>query len=59
MTSAIISSADASRIALPAEDEDVVALRRNVVAKLINAVGRDPVVATDRGLVHCDGTYGP
>ena len=48
MTSAIIASADASRIALPGEDEDVVALRRNVVAKLINAVGRDPVVATER-----------
>jgi glycogen phosphorylase len=48
MTSATIPSADASRIAPPAEDEDVVALRRNVVAKLINAVGRDPVVATDR-----------
>jgi glycogen phosphorylase len=48
MTSATIPSADASRIAPPAEDEDVLALRRNVVAKLINAVGRDPVVATDR-----------
>jgi starch phosphorylase len=48
MSSAIISSEDASRIVLPSEDEDVVALRRTVVAKLINAVGRDPVVATDR-----------
>ena len=32
----------------PAEDEDVAALRRSVVAKLTYAVGRDPIVATDR-----------
>ena len=31
----------------PAEDEDVAALRRSVVAKLTYAVGRDPIVATD------------
>ena len=48
MSSALISSADASRIAIPAEDEDVAALRQSVVAKLTYAVGRDPVVATDR-----------
>ena len=48
MSSAIISNADASRIAIPAEQEDIAALRNSVVAKLIYAVGRDPVVATDR-----------
>jgi glycogen phosphorylase len=48
MSSAIISSADASRIAIPAEDKDVAALRDSVVAKLTYAVGRDPIVATDR-----------
>ncbi len=37
-----------SRIALPAQDEDVAALRRAVVAKLTYAVGKDPVVATER-----------
>ncbi len=47
MSSALISSADASRIAIPAEDEDVAALRSSVVAKLTYAVGRDPIVATD------------
>ncbi len=47
MSSALISSADALRIPIPAEDEDVAALRRRVVHKLTNAVGRDPVVATD------------
>ncbi len=44
----MISSADASRIPIPAEDEDVAALRDSVVAKLTYAVGRDPIVATDR-----------
>ncbi len=44
----LISNADASRIAIPAEDEDVAALRRSVVTKLTYAVGRDPIVATDR-----------
>jgi starch phosphorylase len=48
MSSAIISSADALRIALPSEDDDVATLRRTVVAKLTYAVGRDPIVATDR-----------
>ena len=48
MSSALISSADASRIAIPAEDEDVAALRQSVVTKLTYAVGRDPIVATDR-----------
>ena len=48
MSSGIISSADASRIPIPAEDEDVAALRDSVVAKLTYAVGRDPIVATDR-----------
>jgi starch phosphorylase len=45
------SSADnrvVSRIALPAQDEDVAALRRAVVAKLTYAVGKDPLVATER-----------
>ncbi len=48
MTSAIVSSAVASRIAIPSEDRDVAALRDNVVAKLTYSVGRDPIVATDR-----------
>ena len=47
MSSALISSADASRIAIPAEDEDVAALRESVIHKLTYAVGRDPIVATD------------
>ena len=47
MSSALISSADASRILIPAEDEDVAALRQSVVHKLTYAVGRDPIVATD------------
>jgi glycogen phosphorylase len=47
MSSALISSADASRIPIPAEDEEVAALRRSVVEKLTYAVGRDPIVATD------------
>jgi glycogen phosphorylase len=47
MSSALISSADASRITIPAEDEDVSALRQSVIHKLTYAVGRDPVVATD------------
>jgi starch phosphorylase len=48
MSSALISSADAERIPIPAEDEDVAALRNSVVAKLTYSVGRDPIVATDR-----------
>ena len=47
-SSAIISSADALRITLPTEDDDVAALRSLVVSKLTYAVGRDPIVATDR-----------
>jgi starch phosphorylase len=38
----------ATRIALPIEDEDVATLRRAVVAKLTYAVGKDPIVASDR-----------
>ncbi|HET8997314.1 MAG TPA: glycogen/starch/alpha-glucan phosphorylase [Acetobacteraceae bacterium] len=37
-----------SRIALPAQDEDVASLRRLIVAKMTYAIGRDPLVATDR-----------
>jgi len=40
----------ARRLALPAQDEDVAALRRAVIAKLTYAVGKDPVVATERDL---------
>ena len=47
MSSGLISSADASRIPIPAENEDVAALRQLVVLKLSYAVGRDPIVATD------------
>ena len=38
----------ASRLALPAQDEDVASLRRSIVAKLTYSVGRDPIVATER-----------
>ena len=38
----------ARSIALPAQDEDVAALRRAIVAKLTYSVGKDPVVATER-----------
>jgi starch phosphorylase len=38
----------AARIALPAQDEDIATLRRQVVAKLTYAVGKDPIVASDR-----------
>jgi starch phosphorylase len=38
----------ASRLALPAQDEDVAALRRAIIAKLTYAVGKDPMVATER-----------
>jgi len=47
MSLGLISPADASRIPIPAEDEDVAALRRSVITKLTYAVGRDPIVATD------------
>jgi starch phosphorylase len=43
-----VGSRVASRIALPAQDEDVAALRRAVISKLTYAVGKDPVVATER-----------
>jgi starch phosphorylase len=36
-----------SRIALPAEDEDVTTLRRALVAKLAYTVGKDPIVASN------------
>ncbi len=36
------------RLALPAQDEDVAGLRRAIIAKLTYAVGKDPVVATER-----------
>jgi len=36
------------RIALPAQDEEIAALRRAVVAKLTYAVGKDPIVASER-----------
>ncbi len=36
-----------TRIALPAEEEEVVALRRALVAKLTYAVGKDPLVASN------------
>ncbi len=38
----------ASRLALPAQDEDVAALRRAIVGKLTYSVGKDPLVATPR-----------
>jgi starch phosphorylase len=48
MSSVLISNADARRIPIPAEDENVASLRKSVIAKLTYAVGRDPIVATDR-----------
>jgi len=48
LTNPSASSRVASRLALPAQDEDVAALRRAVIAKLTYAVGKDPVVATER-----------
>jgi starch phosphorylase len=42
------SGSAAARIALPAQDEDIAALRRVLVAKLTYAVGKDPIVASDR-----------
>ncbi len=41
------ASANASRIALPAQEEDIATLRRAVVAKLTYGVGKDPIVASD------------
>ena len=48
MSSAIISSADAFRIALPPKTRTSPHCVACVVAKLTYAVGRDPIVATDR-----------
>ena len=42
------SSRIASRIALPAQDEDIASIRRALIAKLTYAVGKDPTVAIDR-----------
>ncbi|MDA8249368.1 MAG: glycogen/starch/alpha-glucan phosphorylase [Rhodospirillales bacterium] len=42
------SSGVVARIALPAQDEDIATLRRAVIAKLTYAVGKDPIVASDR-----------
>ncbi len=41
------STGSKPRIALPADDEGVVALRRALVAKLTYAVGKDPIVASN------------
>ncbi len=38
----------AARIALPAQEEDIATMRRLLVAKLTYAVGKDPMVASDR-----------
>ncbi len=46
LTNTSASRRVATKIALPAQDEDVAALRRAVVSKLTYAVGKDPVVAT-------------
>ena len=40
--------AAAAAIALPAQDSDVVATRRALVAKLTYAVGKDPIIASPR-----------
>ena len=44
----VASSGAVARIALPAQDEDIATLRRAVIAKLTYAVGKDPIVASDR-----------
>src|SRR5438309_1288310 len=44
----ISNNSAASRIALPAQDEDIATLRRLLVAKLTYAVGKDPILASDR-----------
>ena len=38
----------ASRIALPAQDEDIASVRRALIAKLTYAVGKDPTAANER-----------
>ncbi len=45
--SAPVSTRADRRIALPAEDQDVAILRRQLVAKLAYAVGKDPLVASN------------
>jgi starch phosphorylase len=45
--SSAVSAGASSRIALPSEDEDVATLRRQLVAKLAYAVGKDPLVASN------------
>src|SRR5580693_3728657 len=42
------SRAIAARIALPAQDEDIAAVRRALIAKLTYAVGKDPEAAMER-----------
>ncbi len=42
-----VSAGITSRIALPAEAEDVIALRRALIAKLAYTVGKDPIVASN------------
>jgi glycogen phosphorylase len=44
----ISNNSAASRIALPAQDEDIATLRRLLVAKLTYAVGKDPILASGR-----------
>ncbi len=44
----VASAGAVSRIALPAQDEDIATLRRQVVAKLTYSVGKDPIVASER-----------
>jgi starch phosphorylase len=44
----VAAKSTARSIALPAQDEDIATLRRAVVAKLTYAVGKDPIVASDR-----------
>ena len=42
------STAPSARIALPAQEEDIATMRRLLVGKLTYAVGKDPIVASDR-----------
>jgi len=42
-----VSAGFTTRIALPAEDEDIIALRRALIAKLAYTVGKDPIVASN------------
>jgi glycogen phosphorylase len=46
---ALVTPADLrAHISLPAEGQDIAALRDLIVAKLTHSVGRDPIVATER-----------